>query len=316
MTSGPIMLTGAGGDIGIAVARCLRDAYRDATLIGADSRSDTPAPAFFDHTLRLPRADEDSYLARLEEAARQTGAALLLPLAEAELSVLLSAGLLEGGIAGALVVAASRLAVETGLDKLRTFHVLRDAGLAVPDSGIVGRDEPGAYPLVIKPRSGQGSKGLAIVERADFEHHANLRAGDLWQRLLPDAEEEYTCGVARFPGVVPRVMAFRRKLAGGFTGSGVLVRDARIDELCGAIAERLDLRGAVNVQLRMDGGRPTVFEINPRFSSTVGFRHRLGFRDVVWSIQDRLGDPVEDYGPPPVGQRIHRVSDEVILPPR
>jgi carbamoyl-phosphate synthase large subunit len=313
--TGPILLTGAGGDIGIAVARCLRDAFPAAVLVGADSRSDTAAPAVFDEVLQLPRADRPEYPTVLREAARSTGAALLLPLAEAELAVLLDAGALGRSIGPAKVVSASSEAVRTGLDKLQTFRVLRAAGLAVPDSGIVGVDEPGDYPLVVKPRSGQGSKGLLIVERAAFNSHAAARSGDLWQRLLADADEEYTCGVARFPGSGTRVMTFRRKLAGGFTGSGVLVDDPVIAELCHAIADRLDLRGAINVQLRKENGVPRVFEINPRFSSTVRFRHLLGFRDVVWSVNDALGEPVEPYIPPHAGQRIYRISEEIILPP-
>ena len=38
-----------------------------------------------------------------------------------------------------------------------------------------------------------------------------------------------------------------------------------------------------------------IFEINPRFSSTVLFRHLMGFEDVLWSIQDKLGLSVEPY---------------------
>ena len=31
-----------------------------------------------------------------------------------------------------------------------------------------------------------------------------------------------------------------------------------------------------------------VFEINPRFSSTVGMRHKVGFSDLIWSIQETV----------------------------
>ena len=38
-----------------------------------------------------------------------------------------------------------------------------------------------------------------------------------------------------------------------------------------------------------------VFEINPRFSSTVLFRHMMGYEDVIWSIQDKLGLELDSY---------------------
>jgi len=49
----------------------------------------------------------------------------------------------------------------------------------------------------------------------------------------------------------------------------------------------------MNVQLRLTEQGPRVFEINPRFSSTVLMRHRIGFSDVLWSIQEAEGDQIK-----------------------
>ena len=84
---------------------------------------------------------------------------------------------------------------------------------------------------------------------------------------------------------------------------------------CEQVADALDLEGAINIQLRIDNGEPVIFEINPRFSSTVGFRHRLGFTDGIWAIEARLGLEIADYTPPAAGTRIERVAQEVIRPP-
>jgi len=56
-----------------------------------------------------------------------------------------------------------------------------------------------------------------------------------------------------------------------------------------------------------------IFEINPRFSSTVMFRHLLGFKDLIWSINEIAGKEVGDYIPPRAGTRFYRSSQEVIL---
>ena len=48
----------------------------------------------------------------------------------------------------------------------------------------------------------------------------------------------------------------------------------------------------MNVQLRLTDRGPRVFEINPRFSSTVLMRHRMGFTDVLWAIEEAEGKTV------------------------
>jgi carbamoyl-phosphate synthase large subunit len=312
---GPILLTGAGGDIGIALARVLRRTWPNATMIGADCVPDAVGAEFVDRFYPLPRADDALYMIELRALLRRERVATLVPLAEAELARLFAEGRIAEHFGEAAMITANRRALAAGLDKLATAQTLSAAGIAVPESGIVGVDEPGGFDLVLKPRSGQGSKGLAMIARAEFEALAESRKGALWQRWLKDADEEYTCGVVRFPGVPTRSLSLRRTLSGGLTGKGEVVHDPRLTRMCEAVAEALDLDGAINVQLRMDGGEPVVFEINPRFSSTVGFRHTLGFRDAVWAIASRFGLPVGGYRPPLAGTRIERVAAEVIRAP-
>ena len=313
--TGPILLTGAGGDIGISIARCLHDAFPEAMIVGADCKSDNPGKAFFDTFSILPRADDPSWLPSLKTLIKEHGARFVLPLAEAELSVLMRQGLLQTNIETARIISPNHKAVQTGLDKLLTNNVLLEAGIEVPESGLVGDADPGDYDVVIKPRSGQGSKGIAIVSRGSFDAIKSARSGDLWQRYLSDADAEYTCGIARFPAMDTRVISFRRKLAGGLTGSGSVNSLPELERLGERVADVLKLRGAVNMQLRMSMGKLLIFEINPRFSSTVGFRHKLGYRDVIWSLKDALGEGIESYEPPVAGTRIYRVAEEVILPP-
>ncbi|WP_299195674.1 ATP-grasp domain-containing protein [uncultured Erythrobacter sp.] len=315
MIAGPILLTGAGGDIGIALARVLREALPGAAIIGADCDAGAVGAEFVDSFHTLPRADAPDFLAALESLIAVTGARHVIPLAEAELARLSAEDMLAGELAGAAIISANATAVRTGLDKLVTAQVLGQAGLAVPESGIVGEDEPGHFDCIIKPRSGQGSKGLRFVARGEFDALAGDYRGNLWQRWLKDEASEYTCGVARFGAKATRSLCFRRRLQGGLTGRGEVVHDARLTLACEQVAEALDLEGSINIQLRMDAGTPVIFEINPRFSSTVGFRHRLGFTDAIWAIKARLGLDVGAYTPPVAGTRIERVAHEVIRPP-
>ena len=46
----------------------------------------------------------------------------------------------------------------------------------------------------------------------------------------------------------------------------------------------LHFKGSLNVQFRLTDRGCVAFEINPRFSSTVYFRHCFGFKDVLWTL--------------------------------
>ncbi|MGI9465337.1 MAG: ATP-grasp domain-containing protein, partial [Aestuariivirgaceae bacterium] len=89
--------------------------------------------------------------------------------------------------------------------------------------------------------------------------------------------------------------------------------DEQIDMQCRKIAEELDLKGSINVQLRRTADGPRIFEINARFSSTALIRHRMGFQDVVWTLQERMGEAVSCFVPVP-GTTGVRTSDAAIVP--
>ena len=315
LIAGPILLTGAGGDIGVSLARVLREALPDVLLVGADCDSDAAGAEFVDRFFTLPRADDPGYLSALSNLIAAQSVGIVIPLAEAELARLAHEGVLAGELAGSAIITANARAVRTGLDKAATALALKQAGIGVPQTGIVGEDEPGDFDCIIKPRSGQGSKGLRHAKRTEFDALVPAHRGELWQRWLKDEMSEFTCGVARFSAMKTRSICLRRSLQGGLTGKGEVVHDKALTQVCEQVAAALDLEGAINIQLRMDAGKPMIFEISPRFSSTVGFRHRLGFTDVIWSVQARLGLEIASYCAPAAGTRIERVAQEVIRPP-
>jgi carbamoyl-phosphate synthase large subunit len=133
----------------------------------------------------------------------------------------------------------------------------------------------------------------------------------VWQQLILPEDQEYTCGLYRTRDGEVRTIVFRRWLQDGLTYAAEVAEVPAIEDLLVRIAEVVDLRGSINVQLRLDADGPKVFEINPRFSSTVGFRHRFGYRDFVWSLLERRGLTVESYCPAPVGATLYRMTVEV-----
>jgi carbamoyl-phosphate synthase large subunit len=308
-----MLITGCAGDIALALARIAREAGAVRRLIGCDVHADHAGSAFFDVCELVPRASDGAYLEALKRIVMAHGVDVIVPMSEAEIAVLLAAGHLSA-FAGVPVLAANRLAIETGLDKYATFNQLAARELGVPWTRIVGEAPPLALPCILKRRRGQGGKDLRLVNtEEEVEIARQTRAGDLWQELLLPEDQEYTCGLYRSRTGETRTIVLHRRLQGGLTGAAVVADSAPFSPLLHGIADALDLNGSINVQLRLTADGPKVFEINPRFSSTVRFRDKLGFHDFIWSLLELRGLAIGSYSPPSPGIRMYRCSDEIII---
>jgi carbamoyl-phosphate synthase large subunit len=260
-----VLVTGAGGPAGVAVIRSLlarpdvevfagdMDGWASGLyLVPADRRrilSPGKAPAFVDELIALCAADEIDVLfstvdVELPPLARRRG----------ELSAALAAPALD--------------TLETCLDKF-ALAVRCAPLLRTPTTHLVGpasSAESWSFPIIVKPRSGAGSRGVRMVHsRADLD-----ALGDdetlIAQELLPG--DEYSVDViANAEGhVVAAVPRTRTRVDSGVSIAGLTVRDAELEATATAVAQAIGLTGVANVQLRRDvAGVPALLEVNPRF---------------------------------------------------
>lgn len=211
-----------------------------------------------------------------------------------------------------LFLTANKKAMEIGFDKYRTAQFLQENGLPHPWTQIAAHGVPPEFPCILKSRTGCGSKDVRILVEKDYNCSVPYNEDDIFQELIEGDNAEYTCGLFRSSSGETRSIILRRKLYGGLTGSGTVETNPEIEALLHVIGVHLNLQGSINVQLRLRSGIPYVFEINPRFSSTVRFRHKLGFLDVIWSIQDSLHHVVDKYQAPIIGTRFYKIYEDVI----
>lgn len=303
-----ILVSGIAGDIGFGIARLLKDWGIFSSLHGIDIHEDHPGRFVLDECAVAPRATENSYIAWVSDYIYKNQISIFIPSSEAEISVLTAAGLDE--LAGAKILRNMSFTIEKSLDKFECLSYLASSGIAVPNNGLIGSTTPLDYPVIVKPRSGQGSKGVTVV-RSKSELAA-CQVGWVWQDyLLPD-DQEYTCAAYASPTAGMRVLVIKRKLVGGLTSSGVVVESPEIERYVRAIAEAMQLNGGINVQLRLTERGPLLFEINPRLSSTLVFRDKMGFTDLRWWLADRIGLNGSDYHAPAAGTRFYRGAKEYI----
>lgn len=282
-----ILITGIGGDISQGVATILRESRPDLRLIGVDVHTQHGGHLFVDAIETVPSASAPNYRAALQSVIARYEVDILIPMSEAELGELHPFADFFHGVkwitAGAAVVAA-------GLDKLATVHALESLGLPVPWTIPVSEGGPLAYPCILKNRYGSGSRAVLRIDGAEDARYFTKRYPDaVFQEMLEPADREVTCAVYRkYDGEVFSLIMLRR-LTGGFTGWARVINDQETSQMCKKLAEGLDLGGSMNVQLRLTDRGPRVFEINPRFSSTVLMRHHVGFSDVLWAIEESEG---------------------------
>ena len=169
-------------------------------------------------------------------------------------------------------------------------------GIRVPKNGLTGKDDPKHYPVILKPRFGQGSKGIKIVStKKELDLYEK---GLVWQELLLPDNQEYTCPIYFNKSKELRMLVIKRHLKGGMTYSGKIAINKKIEKYLQEVVSFLKVSGAINIQLRLTKKGPLLFEINPRLSGTIVFRDKIGFQDLRWWISDILGLKKLKYNPP------------------
>ena len=282
------IITGIGGDLGQAIARCLK--RRGVMVVGCDSDTlhEWTAKRFADAWLHaLPRADDLYYIRALETIVEERHADLIFPTTDAEQRVL--AAQADCLLHPKLVMLQPFSQVLRFQDKVETSRAFRRVGL--PFTETHSTTWPGCW---TKPRV-KGGKELCQQDYLDGP--------------------EYTVGVWSNSQDV-RAIAFRRELRGGATYRCWYHPESEetlAAEAAGiAVAKAFGLVGSFNVQGRYVESRGFVpFELNPRFSSTASIRDSFGFCDVWWEALTRLGEPVPEYKRPARGRAV-RYWEEVV----
>jgi carbamoyl-phosphate synthase large subunit len=288
-----VLVTGCGGDIGQSIGKILKtrsDLF--SVVIGADLHLDHAGKFIFDQCLVISKCDSQDYQKMVFEIIQDHSIDIVIPISEPELRKITLKNY-QDNYFGKPVIIANQLAREIGFDKKATAEFLFSNHLPFPKTYLISEYDKGIFPVLIKSRTGSGSKSIHLVNNGEeISRFKYIYPDFIVQEYLNGADGEFTCGLFRSNKGEIRDIIFNRKLMGGFSGFGIRQNHPIISEFLNQLATVLCLRGSINIQLRVVNNQPIVFEINPRFSSTVLFRHLMGFEDLIWSIQDKLDLPL------------------------
>lgn len=308
-----ILVTGANGDIALAIGRVLNTINQQFIVYGADLGEKWPGSIVFSEIFVLPRADEAEYITALIKLFESEGFDLIIPATEPELTCLMENHCLVKHLP---LLMNSPEILKVCLNKQLTSDWLEQLGVSVPTTKPLSEAREKDLPVFVKPRSGSGSRGLSSVFQKG--HLAMLQqSGDVSeyvvQELLEPNEGEYTCALFKAYGEL-RTLIMRRWLVGGMTGKMVICSNSEIEEQLAKVARGLPEVAVINVQLRVVNNKVKIFEINPRLSSTVMMRHKVGFSDLIWWIMAREDVKPEGYEVKE-GTWVYRTYDEVVVTP-
>lgn len=307
-----ILVTGCGGDIGQSIGKILNEYDLVDNLYGCDISDKNAGKFIYDNFFLGLRLSDSNYIKNLQRIVDEKDIDLIIPISEPELRFFSQKGIRK--IGKAELILASAMALEVGFDKLSTANFLNENNLPYPITDLIENIEvPLKFPVILKSRTGSGSSNVSIVE--DWDTFISIKKHNpdfIVQEFLEGQNGEYTCGVFRAKNGIVRSIIFKRELMGGFTGYGEVVEDKSIEDLLHKLAEKINLVGSINAQLRLTKKGPVVFEINPRFSSTVRFRHLFGFKDLEWSIEDKLNLSLSQYQSNSVGKKLYKGFNEYI----
>ncbi|AFU59251.1 putative carbamoylphosphate synthase large subunit [Candidatus Nitrososphaera gargensis Ga9.2] len=189
---------------------------------------------------------------------------------------------------GAKLLTGPLEALAIARDKWATYEFCRANGLAcAPSSLPEERDafvREFGFPVVVKPREGYGSLHFYIAkskQEMDSSILAIERAG--WRPLVQKylAGDEFTTGVTidRNSTYAMSSISIRKMIKHGQTYKAFIDHYHSVCRSAEDVALKLGASGPINVQAKLEGEAPVVFEINPRFSATCPMRAAAGVNE-------------------------------------
>lgn len=315
---------------GLAVARCLREAYADRVrIVGLGYDALDPGLYLSEYCdtgylLSYPSNGSDELLSRLTRVHKRERIDVLIPCLDAELPlmVLLAPKLAEMGIRTFLPDAAQL--ARRAKDQLP--ELARFAGVECPEIRPLSNagffytchQEGWGYPMVVKGVFYDAKVVYGPDEAAAAFHKIAAEWGlpVLAQRFVSGEEYNLTAvgdGEGRLLGEV--MMKKRAVTSKGKAWAGVTTLDAALGAAAQKLVSALKWKGPLEVEVMRDAkGVYHLIEINPRFPAWIYLSHGVGRNLPALLLELALGNPPPELAAPRPGTMFIRYALETIVP--
>jgi carbamoyl-phosphate synthase large subunit len=257
-------------------------------IIGADMSPDAPGLYRADDGVLVPPASSTDYIDNLINLCRKRDVKAIFVGSDDELLTVARAQTqIERESAARALVGHIDL-ISKARDKWKTFEFCKINDLPYAASALPsGREEFArefGFPLVVKPREGYGSVHFNIAknkEEMDFSIQAIEKAG--WHAVIQEflAGEEFTTGITIDTSgkKIMSSISIKKIVKHGQTYKAFVDDFTLIRDSAERFASKLGARGPINIQAKLQGDKPVIFEVNPRFSASCPIRAVAGVNE-------------------------------------
>jgi carbamoyl-phosphate synthase large subunit len=292
-----ILITSAGRRVGLieAFRQALNELDLDGSVLAVDCSRSAPAMYRADKAFRISRLGSPAMLEEVMNIIQAQDVRLLVPTIDPELAVysqhrqLFAESQVNVAVSSIDTVAMCRdKALTNQWLVANDFPTVRQA----PISTILSNPGAWRFPLIVKPRSGSASVGIAWASGPqELSSHSSDPEDMIAEEMASGVEHTINVFVDR-KGCCRCAIPHRRiETRGGEVSKAVTVKHPRMMELGAAVAERLPgAYGALNIQGFLDDhGEFRITEINPRFGGGYPLAQRAGAPFTRWLIEETLG---------------------------
>jgi carbamoyl-phosphate synthase large subunit len=283
-----ILISGLGGDTGQGVVKALKNSNLPVEIFGMCIRAESPFLYQVDYGLISPKSASPEYIPFLIQTIIKNSIDLFIPTVDSEILLISrNKNRIESETNSKIFIGnADHIAIAN--DKYLTALYLEEIGVMHPKT-VLANDSKGVnelfrcgFPIVVKPRIGNGSVGvLTAASLTELESYLG-REDLVFQEWLDPSGGEITTGMYTSQATGDNLRcSLLRELRNGSTFIATRIIDDSLERPLQKIASKMDIP-YINIQsMRLDAGL-SVFEINPRLSGTT-------------AIVSRVFNPVELY---------------------
>ncbi len=299
-----ILITGAGG---VAVPALIKNLQKmKYNVIAADMDINAPGLYVADKGVIIPSGKSPIFADKIIDLINKESIDIIVPLVDEEL---LSMADLENE--KVKVILPSSHFIKVALDKYKLMNVLKAQQIPVPKTILLSDwDNQMKFPLIVKPRIGRGSRDIHIIynqrEMITIQKKLFNQSKDyIIQQFIEGTE--YTVSVVVWKdglvqAVVPKEIISKK----GVTRLAITRKNEDIDNICRKVEEALHANGPFNVQLIVDEcGKPYIFEINPRYSTSISL--------TIASGVDELGMIIDQILNKRISEKIDNWQDGIVM---
>lgn len=310
-----ILIGACGGLTGFyLVKRYKNNFFLPVEILGFDENSDNPTRFFLDEFIVSPSfKEEELFIEFLIETLKENKVDAYIPTYSKETMLVSKWQSLIREQTDTRFIVSDITTVDALENKDAAYYNLGQIGIPTPQTynGFTVADIK--FPIISKPKTGSGSKGVAIIndkDEFDFFWHRDK------ERIFVEYLEGEECTVDAVFGYDNRLIAYNQRKRLKIMGGAAIIskNDFSVDvgEYIQIIGRHFKIRGACNFQFFKNGNNIWFTDVNLRFPSgglPLSVESGVDIPEIL--IKILLGEPVDGYHSDRQPRTMYRYFEEI-----